>query len=96
MLNGPQALFMSPQSTPLPPCTHSMSCGVHTRIYLCLVSDVDLSEQGAGEGENVIERFVPEGAGHLAVLGQRPHGLCLVHLQHQLVQDLHSHHTVVH
>ena len=29
------------------------------------------------------------------MFGQRPDGLGLVHLQDQLVEDLHSHHTVV-
>ena len=64
--------------------------------YLSLISDVDLSQQGTGESEHVKERFITEGDGHFAVLGQRPHGLCLVHLCHQLVQDLNSYHTVIH
>ena len=63
---------------------------------LSLVSDVDLSQQGTGESEHVKERLVTEGDSHFAVLGQRPHGLCLVHLRHQLVQDLNSYHTVIH
>ena len=64
--------------------------------HLALIVDVDLSKQGAGEGEDVVEALVPKGAGHLAVLGEGAHGLGLVHLRHQLLEGLYPDHSMVH
>ena len=62
--------------------------------YLSIVMDIDLLQEGTGEGEDVVERLVPEGAGHFAMFGERAHGLSQVHLHHKVVQNLHSNHTV--
>lgn len=58
--------------------------------------DVDLSEESAGESEDVLERLVSEGSGHLTVRRDGSHGVRQVHLHHKVVQDLNTHHTVVH
>ena len=58
--------------------------------------DIDLSEKSAGEGEDIIERFISEGTGHLSVLGKGAHGLCQVHLHDEVIQDLYPNHTVLH
>jgi hypothetical protein len=44
--------------------------------------------------EGLHERMVPEGHSHLAVLGHGPLLGPLVHLRHQLVQDLQADHAV--
>lgn len=63
--------------------------------HLCLIVDVDLPEKGTGKSENVVERLVSERAGHLAMFGQGAHGFRQVHFHHQVVQDLHTYHTVL-
>lgn len=46
--------------------THMMC----TSSYLLLISDSDLSEQRERKGEDVVQTFISERAGHLPVLGQ--------------------------
>ena len=64
--------------------------------YLAFITHIDLLQQSARQSEDVIKWFVPEGACNLAVFGKGAHGLSLIHFGYQLMEYLHSYHTVIH
>ena len=43
--------------------------------HLCVISHINLLQQGAGKGKDIVEGLVSEGTGHLAMFLQVPHGL---------------------
>ena len=67
-----------------------------TISYLAFITHIDLLQQSARQSKDVIEWFVPKGACDLAVFGEGAHGLSLIHFCYQLMEYLHSYHTVIH